>query len=137
MVTVKSRAHRILEALSGYSSWESTNSNLELIRGISLRGQENIIGFYRNDLKSKAPLLVITDLGIHIRRESTWGIIDYNNIAELLMPSSKKDFYNLTVKDNRGRLIELPVVGGRGKCYDAFGMLHFLMRVTEDLQRQR
>lgn len=105
-----------------------------------LRESEELIGTYRNDMTSTLNLLVVTNLGIHVCRGPTgpgWEIIYYSDIEEVFTPPCKTKARSLTIQTREGKLTEIPVVGGEGRLRDAFEMLRFLIRVTDDLKRSR
>jgi hypothetical protein len=76
---------------------------------------------------------VVTNLGLHVRREQKWEFIDYRQIKEHEIVSPKETVGELLVRLTNQESVLLPIRGGKGRFRDAFEFMRFIDRVTSDL----
>jgi hypothetical protein len=129
-----SRAHRILRRLQSFQPAPAIDfSN---INGPALGPDESWLGIYWNASEQIEGALLFSDHRVCIFRSEAWTGIDYSSIRDVLLSRHKQETEGLTVLydwHDESHQIDLPVRGGDGKLRDAFEVLRFLNRVTEDL----
>ncbi len=131
-VTVASRAHRTLRHLARYSPWGAKKEHTSIFDELTLQEGEVPIGIYYNHDESIRDSFIVTNLGIHIDRRSSWEVVYYENIKRVPTPPGKTDVTSLRIIQRDEAMIELPVSGRKERTFDAFEVLRFLCRVLND-----
>lgn len=132
---IKSRAHRILRRLDNYHQ-TSDLAVIPLAREIevSLADNEELIGYYINPEINHGKVVLVTTQAIHILADG-WKRVAYKDIHNIDTPppEEKHEMKAVRVDTNKG-LVDIPVSGGHGRLRDSWPFLHFILRVTKDVQ---
>jgi hypothetical protein len=99
-----------------------------------LKEGEDCYGVYESLPAEADEAVVVTNLGLHIRRERKWEFIDYRQIKEVDIVSPKETVDELLVRLTTHESVLLPIRGGKGRFRDAFEFMRFIDRVTSDLR---
>jgi hypothetical protein len=133
---VASRAHRILRHLASYSdvanNADGTRSTSEQLR---LETDERLLGWYGRSSGEPPDVFAVTTKGLRICNGNTFRLIGYEQILSAVAPGPKIDVDHVTLELADGTAVDLPVKGGPGHLRDAWEVLRFLRRVTEDLRK--
>jgi hypothetical protein len=134
MIEINSRVHRILKPLAAFrefhkdSDWPSALEPRPV-----LDEAERALGVYSDDLPTFSNAIIITTRGLYVRSGRTWMQILYSEIKQTISPPSKAPT-GLEIVKRDGVKIWLPVSGAQeGRFYDAFEILRFVSRVTNDI----
>jgi hypothetical protein len=126
MIPVEQRVYRILRQMDSFR-YADDNERAGYKKDLP---EENLIGFYFNN-EDKSNAIMITDKAI-ILINSEMHRIDYADIKTIDLDSADKTAVNhLIINKN----FYLPVLGGKGRCRDAFEFLRFLRRVVNDINK--
>lgn len=101
----------------------------------TLSAGEQAVGYYVNDPTSFADLLFSSTSAVYVYRKCHWNKLLFRDIKKPVGPDTKQDVsgFNLLLCD--GEQVWLPVTGSKdGRVFDAFSVLHFLMRVIGDFR---
>ena len=141
MTEVASRAHRALRRMENYQDLTKDSVPAEL--NLPLADGERVIGIYRNDPHDLHEAIVFTDKGLYVNKNTVWQRLLFSEIERILSSETKQDVAGMTILRHDGTRFYLPAKGSLPKSgsegsrtYDVFGVLRFLLRVTEDLVRQ-
>jgi hypothetical protein len=99
--------------------------------GIRIRDGEQLVGMYTIPDDLLQPPIVITDVGVHVGFETTWRVIEYENMSEVHGPTTKDEISGVTIHLRNGHHVEIPVRGARRQLRDAFSFLQYLMGVLK------
>jgi hypothetical protein len=141
-VTVAQRAHRKLNATSGYAPLgeEMDTEHASLIRGRLCEG-EVPIGVYENVMGTLDQGILITDRGLHHHDKDVWNFVSYQEMVSADLEGGQKSLTvdNIAIQLRDGETYLLPVRGGdpRLGTKDTFAMLMFLDHVLGDMGRLR
>jgi hypothetical protein len=127
---VKSLAERKLGKVSGYRSPGIGNGlSVEITSGMRLRDGEIVVGVYELPADLLQPVIVLTDVGLHIGFETGWQTIDYEDLKEVHGPDTVEEISGVRVELRNGDVVAVPVRGAHQQFRDAFPFLQFLRGV--------
>ena len=132
---VKTRVKRILEPLVNFRTIE--DGSLPVFPSLpvpAFKEGEDCYGVYENPSAEADEPVVVTNLGLHLRREQKWEFIDYRQIKEVDIISPKETVDELLVRLTNQESVLLPIRGGKGRFRDAFEFMRFINRVKSDLR---
>lgn len=131
MISVKSRAHRILGHLTTYTTESSRVQEFAAKARISL---DQLIGVYVNaDARLKA-MLISKDAVHLIENGDEVHSVPYALIERIDGPVEKVDSDEITLHLKNGIVHVLPITARRGKFKDVFAFVRFFDRVVADNQ---
>ncbi|MBI1783641.1 hypothetical protein HYR69_00730 [Candidatus Sumerlaeota bacterium] len=134
-MNVKSRAHRVLSKLRGYRDCSTEQDKVqELFPSVQLAGGETCLGIYENssDSDSAGTMILVTDWGIHLRKNRRVAFVAYDQIESVETPGDKSLAHSLHLVRSDGPPLEIPVAGGKDRFHDVYEFGRFLKRVVED-----
>src|SRR5438270_643841 len=92
---VRAVAERKLARLPNYraTSGETAaiKTKLPNLQDLPLRNGEQVLGIYENVPDELEDSLVITNLGLHLRRVSSWVSLEYTNMTNVRGPDTKTE----------------------------------------------
>ena len=127
-MTVGVRAHRILEALPGYSRHDGVGarpSGFGHAPGV-------LVGCYSNPPPDNRKVWVFEE-GLAWECDGVPVLVPFVRIERATLPDGK-DSRTITLHMSGGDVLSVPVTGGEGQFRDAMAMLHFMHRVLGDLR---
>ena len=132
---VKTRVARILRPLSNFRTIEAGSLPVfPSLPVLAFKEGEDCYGVYENLPAEPDEAVVVTNLGLHVRREQKWEFIDYRQIKEVDIIAQKETVGELLVRLRNQESVLLPIRGGKGRFRDAFEFMRFIDRVTSDLR---
>src|SRR5438445_13879468 len=130
------RAHRILKHLASYEEvTDNSDRTSPAVEQLRLQTNERLLGCDGRSSEDSPDVFAVTSRGLHIRNGVTFCFIGYEQILSANAPGPKTNVDHVTVELRDGSAVHLPVKGGRGRLRDAWEVLRFLRRVTEDLRK--
>src|SRR5258708_39387179 len=133
---IASRAHRILKRLGSYSDVaDNTDRTPPGLEQQEVQTDERLLGWYALSRGDTRDGFAVTTKGLRIFDGNGFHLIGYDQILLVAAPGPKTSVDHLTVELKNGTVVELSVSGGRGRLRDAWEVLRFLKRVTEDLRK--
>lgn len=130
MVSVKSRAHRILKHLGAYSS---SAKDLEKFAGRILpEVNRELLGVYFNPPSATVEAIVVSDAGLHLIEKEEVTTIPFVAIRKIKGPPEKMEASVLNIQLKDGRSQEVPILAGNERFKDVFEFMRFLARVVAD-----
>jgi hypothetical protein len=130
VISVKSRAHRILKDLRSYSS---AVSDLETFASrIGATSGRELLGVYLNPPSTTVQAVVISSDALHLITKDEVTTLPFAAIKGIEGPPEKADAsaVNIQLKDGGSRLV--PILGGHDRFRDVFPFMTFLDRVVAD-----
>ncbi len=131
-VSISTRANKYLSGSQHYKSLEQTAG--DWFDRISPSATEVLIGVYQNIFGQLQNSIVITTMGIHLISSSSIDFIAYDEIKAITAISHDKktvldnpDMRKLLLTLRSGRIIELPVIGSKGRGLDMTSFHSFLL----------
>jgi hypothetical protein len=132
---VKTRVARILKPLLNFRIVKDGSLPVfPSLPVLAFKEGEDCYGVYENLPAEADEAVVVTNLGLHVRREQKWEFIDYRQIKEVDIISPKETVDELLVRLTTHESVLLPIRGGKGRFRDAFEFMRFINRVTSDLR---
>ena len=129
--SAKLRAYRILRQMERYRAIQSPAELPSWVGQDSFVGAEQVIGVYENTAHSDEDSIVITTHGLYFRAPAA-HYVRYSEIRDVSVAGPKTDAREITIDLRNGERLKIAVRGGTGRLRDAFELLRFLRRVTED-----
>lgn len=127
---VESVAARKLQKLSNYREVTHNPAPLtDSLPAIGLRVDEVGVGIYENIRGELTDCILVTNVGLHVRFESQWLVVDYEDIQSVRGPETKEEISGVTLVLSDGRDIAIPVRGARSQFRDAFSFQQFLRAI--------
>jgi hypothetical protein len=144
MNTVKSRAGRILRGLARYRELPEAGDWLQRWpRSPRLRPGETPLGVYENTPGQMDNCVLVTSSGLHVHSAGEWAYAAYDLIKDVRAvppveyPWDKLAVSGLALDLYDGRTLDLQISGGNERSRDAWEVMRFLDRVTQDVQHPR
>lgn len=128
MVSVASRAHRILRGIPRYRHFGDQPDDC---RRLAASTDEEIVGVYENPPNVEPPSIVITESGLSWRTSAGEQRAAFSRLRSVRGPDDKSAGDEITLTLHEGATQIIRVAGGDGKYKDVHSMVQFLARVSE------
>lgn len=128
-VSVKSRAHRTLRALSCFRMGPFAAS--EIFARERMRPGEEVIGVYQNS-DPLAGQIVVTSLGLHVLQNGEVRVVPFESIVQVQGPSTKEQDQDVVLSLSDTQRVVIRIAGGHDRFKDVFEFRRFLARVLLD-----
>ncbi len=139
MMSVESRAKRILTPLDSYEAIDEAGSSTPLQSFGPLYGSKPL-GIYRNNDMADEEAILVTDIGLFFVLRSRAIFVEYKAIESVditahgavLNASSKTQADGVQLNVSSAKPVSIPVRNGRGKYRDVFEFSRFVSRAVAD-----
>ncbi len=136
-VSVRSRASRILRRLTAYRDLTAQSpDHPPWIHEVPVQPGEQRLGVYENVPGSAEKSVVVTTLGLYVRRGERWEFVRFEDIEAVVAPHQKTEVAELALMHRDRHVTLMPITGGHGRFREAWEFLRFMDRVLEDFGRE-
>jgi hypothetical protein len=132
MITTAIRAKRILDAIPGYQSAQSSEFSSSFKR---VENFGEMIGFYKNPDGEPEDIVLIFSAGVLWRRKGEDHSVLFSDIEKVAL-TNEKESEDLEIKARKETFL-LHIRGRRDRFFDSLEFYRFFKRVLEDLRSNR